>query len=150
MLEFLTNYLLWWHWIAFGIFLITFEIFTGTFILLGLGLSAMIVGVSDNFFETNLKMELSLWMILSIFSLIVWFKYLKDSSVEKSGQSNYSLETLGSVQESIQINGRGTVRFDRPVLGTTLWIATAKEELNVNTRVQIIEVKGQLIEVASL
>jgi membrane protein implicated in regulation of membrane protease activity len=150
MLEFLTNYLLWWHWIAFGVFLITFEIFTGTFILLGLGLSAMIVGLSDNLFQTSIEIELSLWMFLSIFSLILWFKYLRDSSVEKSGQSNYSLETLGSVQEDININGRGTVRFDTPVLGNSLWTATAKENLNKETRVKIIEVKGQLIEVASI
>ena len=150
MLEFLTINLLWWHWVVFGIFLITLELFTGTFILLGLGLASMIVGVLDNLFQTSLAIELSLWILLSILSLILWVKYLKDPSVEKSGQSNYSLETLGTIKKSIEVNGRGSVHFDTPVLGNTLWTATAKERLEINTRVKIIKIKGQLIEVAKI
>ena len=150
MLEFLTMNLLWWHWVVFGIFLITLELFIGTFILLGIGLSAMIVGTLDNLFNTSLEMELTLWILLSILSLIIWFKYLKDPSIENSGQSNYSLETLGTIEKSIEKNGRGSVHFDIPVLGNTLWTATAKEALQINTRVKIIEVKGQLIEVARI
>ena len=150
MLEFLTINLLWWHWVVFGIFLITLELFTGTFILLGLGLASMIVGILDNLFQTSLAIELSLWILLSILSLILWVKYLKDPSVEKSGQSNYSLETLGTIKKSIEVNGRGSVHFDTPVLGNTLWTATAKERLDINTRVKIIKIKGQLIEVAKI
>jgi len=150
MLEFLTMNLLWWHWVVFGIFLITLELFIGTFILLGLGLAAMLVGVSDNLFNTSLEMELTLWILLSILSFIIWFNYLKDPSVENSGQSNYSLETLGTIENSIVTNGRGSVSFDTPVLGNTRWTATAKENLEMNTRVRIIEIKGQLIEVAKI
>jgi len=150
MLELLTENLLWWHWVIFGISLITLEIFTGTFMMLGLGLAAMLVGVIDNLFTTSLEIELSLWMILSILSLIIWFKYLKDQSIENSGQSNYTLDTLGSVEKEIKPNARGRVRFDSPVLGNTVWTATSKEELPLNSRVKIIEIKGQLIEVAKI
>jgi membrane protein implicated in regulation of membrane protease activity len=150
MLEFLTNYLLWWHWIAFGIFLITFEIFTGTFILLGLGLSAMIVGVSDNLFKTSLELELTLWIVLSILSLMIWFKYLKDQSQENSGQSNYALDTEGVVIQSIEANGRGEVKFDHPLLGNITWHVTSKEDISLSSRIKIVQIKGQLIEVASL
>jgi len=150
MLEFLTTQLLWWHWIAFGIFLITLEIFTGTFMMLGLGLAAMLVGVVDNLFHISIEMQLSLWIILSILSLLIWFKYLKDNSVENSGQSNYSLETEGTIEREILPNSRGTVRFDSPVLGNTVWTATSKEKIEPNSRVKIIEIKGQLIEVAKI
>jgi len=150
MLEFLTMNLLWWHWVVFGIFLITLELFIGTFILLGLGLASMLVGVLDNLFQTSLELELSLWILFSILSLRVWFKYLKDPSIETSGQSNYSLETLGTIEKYIKANGRGSVHFDTPVLGNTLWTATAKENLEINTRVRIIEIKGQLIEVTKI
>jgi len=150
MLEFLTTQLLWWHWIAFGIFLITLEIFTGTFMMLGLGLAAMLVGVVENLFHISIEMQLSLWIILSILSLLIWFKYLKDNSVENSGQSNYSLETEGTIESEILPNSRGTVRFDSPVLGNTVWTATSKEKIEPNSRVKIIEIKGQLIEVAKI
>jgi len=150
MLEFLTNSLLWWHWVVFGIFLITTEIFIGTFFMLGLGLAALIVGGVDNLFSLSIEMQLLLWIILSILSILIWFKYLKDESVEYSGQSNYSLETEGTVEEAIPANGRGKVKFDTPVLGNTTWHATSKEDIPTDSRIKIIEVKGQLIVVASI
>ncbi len=150
MLEFLSTNLLWWHWIAFGLVLLTLEIFSGTFLMLGLGLSAIVVGLIDVLFPLNVEMELTIWMLLSLLSILLWFKYMKDNTIESSGQSNYALDTLGTVTKQIPLNGRGTVQFDKPVLGNSSWIATSKEELDINTRVKILEIKGQLIEVASL
>ena len=37
--------------------------------------------------------------------------------------------------------------MDAPVLGDTRWYAIADEELNEETRVEIIEVRGQLMYV---
>jgi len=150
VIEFLTTELLWWHWVVFGIFLITFEIFIGTFFMLGLGLAAMIVGVLDNLFSMSLEVEIILWILLSLISIIIWFKYLKDNRVETVGQSNYSLETQGVVKEAISANGRGKVKFDTPVLGNTVWHATSKEEISVDSRIKLIEIKGQLIVVAKV
>lgn len=150
MIELLSNTLLWWHWIVLGLLLLTMEMFTGTFMMLGLGVAAIFVGLIDAIYPLSLQSELALWMILSLLSIAIWFKYMKDNTKESVGQSNYSLETLGVVEEEIIINGRGLVRFDTPVLGNSVWSATAKENLGIDTRIQIIEVKGQLIEVASL
>ena len=150
MLEFLSTNLLWWHWIAFGLILLTLEMFSGTFLMLGLGTSAIIVGVIEVLFPLNLEMQLTIWLILSVLAIALWFKYMRDNRVEQTGQSNYTLETKGTVTKTIEPNSRGEVKFDLPVLGNTTWIATSKEELPINTRVKIIEVKGQLIEVASL
>ncbi len=150
MLEFLSTNLLWWHWIAFGLILLTLEMFSGTFLMLGLGTSAIIVGVIEVLFPMTLEMQLTIWLILSVLAIALWFKYMRDNRVEQTGQSNYTLETKGTVTKTIEPNSRGEVKFDLPVLGNTTWIATSKEELPINTRVKIIEVKGQLIEVASL
>ena len=150
MLEFLSTNLLWWHWIAFGLILLTLEMFSGTFLMLGLGTSAIIVGVIEVLFPLNLEMQLTIWLVLSVLAIALWFKYMRDNRVEQTGQSNYTLETKGTVTKTIEPNSRGEVKFDLPVLGNTTWIATSKEELPINTRVKIIEVKGQLIEVASL
>lgn len=150
MIEQLSTELLWWHWVAFGLFLVTSEIFIGTFVMLGLGVAAMLVGVTDNLFNTSIEFELFLWIMLSLASLFLWFKYLKNPLVENSGQSNYSLDTLGVVTKAIANNGRGEVKFDTPVLGNTTWFATAKENIPKDSRIKIVEVKGQLIEVAPL
>jgi len=150
MLDFLSTNLFWWHWIVFGIILLTMEMFTGTFMLLGLGVAGIIVGIIDVIYPISLTVALTIWISLSILSIALWFKYMKDNSVETSGQSNYSLETLGTVEKNIKINERGTVYFDTPVLGNSRWTATSKENLTPNTRVKIVEIKGQLIEVAKV
>ncbi len=150
MIELLTQNLLWWHWVVLGLALLTIEMFTATFMMLGVGLSAIIVGVIDVIYPISLETEIILWIILSLLSIAIWVKYMQDRTKENSGQSNYSLETLGMVEEKIIINGKGIVRFDTPVLGNTTWTATAKENLDKDTRIRIVMVKGQLIEVASI
>ena len=150
MLEFLSTNLLWWHWIAFGLVLLILEIFSGTFLMLGLGTSAILVGVVEVLFPMSLEMQLTIWLIFLVITIAWWFIYMRSNRVDKTGQSNYILETKGTVTKTIEPNSRGEVKFDLPVLGNTTWIATSKEELPINTRVKIIEVKGQLIEVASL
>ena len=150
MLEFLSSNLLWWHWIAFGLVLLTLETFSGTFLMLGLGVAAIIVGIVDVLFPIGVQIQLTIWLILSVISIAWWFKYMRDNAIDETGQSNYTLETEGTVIKTIEPNSRGEVKFDLPVLGNTTWIATSKEELDINTRVKIVEIKGQLIEVASL
>ncbi len=150
MLEFLSTNLLWWHWIAFGLILLILEIFSGTFLMLGLGVSAIVVGVVDVLFPMTLEMQLSIWLILSVVTIAWWFKYMQENATDKTGQSNYTLDTQGTVTKTIKPNSRGEVKFDLPVLGNTTWVATSKEELHIKSRVKIIEVKGQLIEVATI
>ena len=146
----LLNEITWWHWIVFGVVLIVVEMSTGTFFMLTLGLSAMLVGILDILFDLSLQMEILLWLIFSIASIIAWMKWYRDKTVSNSGQSDYRLETLGTVTSDIHTHGRGKVTFDAPVLGNTQWHATAKTDIPKGTRVKIVEVNGQLIEVAPL
>ena len=151
MLDFLANIVLWWHWIIFGLILLILEIFTSTFIMLGLGIGAVIVGVADLIFILSLNKELFIWSIFSIIIIIILFKYFKDKSPEdKSGQSDYAIGVKGIVEEPIDANGRGKVKFNTPILGNTIWHATAKEDIPILSRVKIVKVKGQLIEVEKI
>jgi hypothetical protein len=150
MLEYLTSNLLWWHWVVFGLLLITTEIFLGTFLMLGLGVAAMIVGAIDLLFFLTISSKLLLWILFSVLSIMIWFKYLKDVNVDYAGQSNYSLDTEGVVVEPIEAYGRGKVKFDTPVLGNTIWHATSKEDIPAGSRIKIVEIKGQLIVVEAL
>lgn len=147
MIEFLNQTVLWWHWVVLGIILLILEMSSGTFIMLGLGVAAIFVGLLDSVMSTSFTTELSIWMILSILSIAAWFKWVKDPAVSHTGQSNYTLDTLGTVTEEIYPHDRGKVIFDTPVLGNTVWHATAKENIDKDSRVKIIEVNGQLIEV---
>jgi inner membrane protein len=147
MIALLNETVLWWHWIVFGIILLILEMSTGTFFMLGLGVAAIIVGIIDTTMDTSFTIELSIWMVLSIAAIAAWFKWFRELPITDSGQSNYRLDTLGIVMEDIQPHSRGKVTFDTPVLGNTTWHATAKVDINKGTRVQIVQINGQLIEV---
>ena len=119
----------------------------GTFFILGLGVAAIIVGVMDIYLGLSFTVELTIWMILSILAIAAWFKWFRENPITDSGQSNYRLDTLGTVIEDIQPHSRGKVKFDTPVLGNTSWHATAKIDIDKDTRVKILEINGQLIHV---
>jgi len=147
LIALLNETILWWHWIVFGIILLTLEMSIGTFFMLGLGVAAIIVGIIDVQLGTSFTVELSIWMVLSILAIGIWFKWFREDPITQSGQSNYRLDTLGTVQEEIQPHSRGKVKFDTPVLGNTLWHATSKVDIDTHTRVKIVQISGQLIEV---
>lgn len=147
MIALLNETVLWWHWIVFGIALLILDMSMGTFFILGLGVAAIIVGVIDTFVGTSFTVELTIWMILSILAIMAWFKWFREPPLTDSGQSNYRLDTLGVVMEDIQPHSRGKVTFDTPVLGNTSWHAISKVDIDKDTRVQIVQINGQLIEV---
>ena len=150
MIEFLNESILWWHWIVFGIMLLIVDMTLATFFILGLGAAAVIVGAIDLLVMTTFTQELSIWMVLAILIIAGWFKWFRQKPLTQSGQSNYRLDTLGTVTEAIEPHSRGKVTFDTPVLGNTTWHATSKIALDANTRVQIVQINGQLIEVEPL
>ena len=147
MIEFLNETILWWHWIVFGIALLIWDMSMGTFFILGLGVAAIVVGLIDIFVDTSFTVELTIWMILSILAIASWFKWFREEPVTESGQSNYRLDTLGIVMEDIQPHSRGKVTFDTPVLGNSSWHAISKVDIEKGTRVKIVQINGQLIEV---
>ncbi len=150
MIEFLNESILWWHWIVFGIILLIVDMSLATFFILGLGAAAVIVGAIDLLMMTTFTQELSIWMVLAILIIAGWFKWFRQKPLTQSGQSNYRLDTLGTVTQAIEPHSRGKVTFDTPVLGNTTWHATSKIAIEVNTRVQIVQISGQLIEVEPL
>ncbi len=150
MLEFLVNQLLWWHWIIFGFLLLIIEIFTGTFIMLGLGLGAIIVGSMDIILILSLNSKLLIWIIISLMIIAILFRIFKKEKSDKSGQSNYAIGIKGVVEEPIDAYGRGKVKFNQPILGNTIWHATAKEDIPILSHVRVVDVKGNLIEVEKI
>jgi membrane protein implicated in regulation of membrane protease activity len=120
------------------------------FFFLGLGVAAIVVGTIDSFFPITLSVELFIWALLSIAYFLLWKKWFKEEEVSNIGQSDYSLNTQGTVTKTITPTQRGEVSFDTPVLGSTLWIASAKETIESGSRIAIVDVRGQIIEVTPL
>jgi len=150
MIAVLNEAIVWWHWIVIGFVLLILEMNTGTFVMLGLGVAAIIVGVLDVTMHTNFTTEILIWIVLSIGFIWAWKKWIKTPLVSTTGQSDQNLNTLGTVTEEIRPHHRGKVMFDTPVLGNTSWHATSKQNIQVGERVKIIEINGQLIAVEKI
>ncbi|HHO42490.1 MAG TPA: NfeD family protein [Epsilonproteobacteria bacterium] len=142
--------MLWWHWIVIGIVLLIIELNIGTFFTLALAVAAILVGIIDFFIPMGLSSQLLWWMVFSLIGIALWYRYFKTATLTKSGQSNYKLDTLGTVTEGIAAHQRGKVKFDNPVLGDTVWHATSKVDIDSGMRVCIVQINGQLIEVAPI
>ena len=147
MLILLNETVLWWHWIVIGFILLILEMNTGTFVMLGLGVAAIVVGVLDLTIHTTFTTEVITWTSLSVLSLWAWKKWMKTPHVSDTGQSDHTLDTIGTVTQNIHPHKRGEVTFDTPVLGNTSWHATSTEELSEGTRIKIVEINGQFIAV---
>lgn len=150
MIEFLSSHIVWWHWLILGSILVVAEIFIPSFITIWLGLSAVIVGFMDLFLGTSFTAELAVWIVLSLLFIFLWFKVFKPRGVSRAGQSDNSFDVKGTVVSTIAKGEKGKVKFDAPVLGDTQWYAIADEKLDDGTRVEIIEVRGQLMYVKRL
>ena len=150
MFEIINNIMVWWYWIIIGIILITAEIFMPIFVVIWFGVSAIIIGFIDYFLKISVQVELTLWIILSIIFTILWFKFFKEKTLTHSGQSDNSYNVQGVVVKKIELNQRGVVKFDSPILGDSKWIVFSDNKIEVGVRVKIIKIKGQLIKVKEI
>lgn len=147
MIEQLDATVLWWHWIVLGMILFGLELFVGNFLMMGLGTAAMLVGVGDTLFDTSLTQELLLWALLMTAFVIVWKRYFKEPKRSSLGQSDYGMDTIGTVTSAIHPPQRGTVVFDEPFMGNSEWPAKADAPIEAGIKVAIKKISGQLIEV---
>jgi len=145
VIDFLSTFIAWWHWVILGIVVMVFEMVTFTFIFLAFGLSFIFVGIMDFFWNTNINTELIVWITLSTTIIFSWYKFFRTKLLTNAGQSNNMLDTMGRVEEEIKAYERGKVVFDIPVLGSKRWSASAKATISKGTRIKILEVKGQLL-----
>ncbi|MFT5575011.1 MAG: hypothetical protein ACI89D_000524 [Bermanella sp.] len=139
-----------WHWLVLGLVLIALEIFTAGFVLLWLGVSALMVGVISFAIEISFTSELLIWTLLSISDLFVWFKFIQPRFRDKtlSGMSREAV--VGQVGMVIQANAgeRGRMRFSMPVLGSDEWAFICQEPASVGDRVTVIDVSGNTLVVS--
>jgi membrane protein implicated in regulation of membrane protease activity len=59
----------------------------------------------------------------------------------------HGLDVEGTVSVAIEPHRRGKVIFDSPVLGNTVWHASSDTAIAKGSRVRIVEINGQLIDV---
>ncbi len=141
--------LAYWHWVVFGVVLVLSEIALSTFFILWFGVAAIIVGVLLLIWPAlDVNWQIFIWTVLSVMLAVLWFKYLKPLSVDRTKAGLSREAVVGEVGHVIQVPGehrRGVMRFSVPVLGADEWQIMSADELAEGDRVQVREVSGNTL-----
>jgi hypothetical protein len=139
---------LWWHWIVLGLLLGIAEMQLPAFILIWFGAGAVLVGLVLVALPLGIAAQLALWTALSLLFCVLWFKVFRPAPAPRVGQSDAAVGEIGMIALPVGASGRGTVRFQKPVVGNEEWACTADVELRPGERVRVIAVEGNVLLVA--
>jgi membrane protein implicated in regulation of membrane protease activity len=143
-----------WHWVVFGVLLMLGEIALTSFFILWFGVAAILVGIILFFApELSLSWQVFIWTLLSSLLALLWFKYLKPMSIDrtKAGLSREMIVgEVGQVISTPMDERRGRLRFPAPILGSDEWEIISAEELREGDRVRVKDVSGNTLVVVKV
>jgi len=135
-----------WHWIVFGLALMTSEMFLATFFILWFGAAAVVIGTLLYFVpDISLKWQILIWTILSSVLAWCWFKYLKPLSIDRTKAGLSKEAIIGEIGQVLVIpneDKRGKLRFPAPILGADEWIIMSQDKLSLGDKVKVVTVSG--------
>lgn len=153
MLEWLNTEIAYWHWLVFGLCLALSEMMLLSFVTLWFGLGAIIVGLLLWIYPFSFTLQLLIWIVLSIFVVYAWFKWVSPHFKNKSFSGMAREGMIGQVGTVIEYNsvheGRGTLRFPAPILGSDEWQFICADPVEVGSRVMVREFSGNTLIVAA-
>lgn len=135
-----------WHWFALGGILGVLEILAPGFVLIWLGLAAILVGmILLAWQDMPFAYQLLAYAGFSVLSVFVWFYWLKTKPVESDKPSlNRRTEQLVGRRAPVVdpiVNGRGRIK-----LGDGTWAVTGPD-LPAGHMVEITGAEGTLLQV---
>ena len=135
-----------WHWFVAGIALMLCELILPAFAALWFGIAAVMVSILLWLLPwMSLSVQLITWIILSILCTILWFKFIRPLSTDKTKAGLPREATIGQIGMVIQIglnHEQVKVRFPVPVLGADEWLCRALIPVAVGDRVSVIDILG--------
>ena len=135
-----------WHWFVLGVLLILSELVLPAFAALWFGLAAIMVGVLLWLFPMmGFITQIVTWIILSVLCTLLWFKFIKPLSIDKTKAGLSREATIGQVGMVIQTHMEHdliTVRFPMPVLGSDEWNCRTLTPVQVGDRVRVVDILG--------
>ena len=135
-----------WHWFVLGILLIISELFLTAFAALWFGVAAVVVSILLWLFPSmSFTFQIICWITLSIICTVVWFKFVKPLSIDKTKAGLPREATIGQVGMVIQTglnHDQIRVRFPMPVLGSDEWNCRSLIPVQVGDRVRVTDILG--------
>lgn len=139
----------WWYWLILGFCLIMAELLIPAFFTLWFGIGAITVGlVLLAIPSLGIAAQILLWAILSSAQVILWFRFFRPKTMTVIGTSASDvIGETGVLVSNLTPHARGSVRFQKPILGADCWECYADAPISSGTRVRIVAVEGNFIKV---
>jgi len=138
----------WWHWLVIGLTLCILELAIPAFVLIWLGLAALVLGLVAVLVPMSLTAQLLLWAVLSIVMVFLWMRYFRNRDAgTRAGTSDSAVGEVGLLVRDVMPYQPGEVLFQRPLLGADRWNCISSEKLAAGSRVRVIKVEGQTVVV---
>ena len=137
-----------WQWLILGMLLMALEMALPSFVLLWFGAGAIVSGIVLLVVPISLTAQVLIWALASIAFTLLWFKYLKPLSIDKTmaGLPNESiLGETGLVIKAPAEQQRGIVRFTTPKLGSEEWPIISEQSIALGDRVRVTGVSGNAL-----
>ena len=143
--------ILYWHWLAFGMALIMFEIVLPSFTALWFGVGAVLVGLLLWLMPTmSISWQVFIWTLSSATATLLWFRYFKPRAVDRTlaGLSREAIVgEVGHVIVAPKNGARGKLRFSMPILGADEWDIICEQDIALGDRVAVVDVSGNTLVV---
>jgi membrane protein implicated in regulation of membrane protease activity len=152
MIEWLNINILYWHWIVFGLLLIAFELFAPIFVMLWLGIAAVIVGIVDALLPLSFSVDLVFWAVLSAMFLLSWHKFISPKMTYQTLAGLSKEAIVGQTGMVIFFNteeGRGRLKFPAPIVGNDEWEFIHDGPLENGDKVKVTDISGNSLFVRS-
>ncbi len=141
--------LAWWHWAVGGIVLIVAELVVPSFVLIWFGLGALVVALAVAMAAIGFTAQLAIWLVVSLVLVATWFKVFKPNMHKtKVGMADANvIGEVGMLVHDVAPFEKGSVRFQKPILGDDVWECIADEAIKSGERVRVVEVEGSFLKV---
>lgn len=140
----------WWHWEIAGLALVLLELALPSFFVIWFGLGAMLTGlVLLAVPDLALSKQIAAWIIASMAMTVLWFSVARRSRVRTliGTAAGEVIGEVGLLVSAVAPFERGTVRFQRPVLGADEWVCLAESAIAAGERVKVVSVEGSYVKV---
>lgn len=138
----------WWHWLIIGFALCLLELAIPAFVLIWLGIAALVLGLLAAVVPMPLAGQLLVWAALSVIMVFVWMRVFKTKvSRTRVGTSESALGEVGLLVSDVMPYQPGQVLFQRPLLGTDRWECVSAQKLRAGERVKVLRVEGHTVVV---
>lgn len=140
----------WWMWLVGGLGLILAELAITSFFVVWFGLGALIVGALLWLWPgLPLSAQLAVWTLASSGMVFLWLRVFRPGvEAARIGQAQgEAIGEIGLLVNPVEAYGKGSVRFQRPLMGAEAWPCLADEAIPAGTRVRVVAVEGGFVKV---